>query len=123
MSLDELPRASGLRTLRIVVVGLCLSVTVLTVLTVVVFVLNASRVDQINRERAANIARSCREVNERHDATIRELDRLFAVRLRGADSQSERKRAQESRDGTVLLIDALAPRRDCARLVALQVGK
>ena len=89
------------------------------------FYLNAGRTDdvaqlaqQIQDERAANTLRACRDVNQRHDDTIRALDEL----LKRAGRSASREQVERSRASTVLLIDALAPKRDCKRLVARQVG-
>jgi hypothetical protein len=73
---------------------------------------------RINTERERNIVRACQETNARHDHTIAELDKLIAK-----VPAARRKRAQESRTGTVYLIDALVPVRDCAALVRLQVKR
>lgn len=80
-----------------------------------------NRIDQINQERASNIERSCREVNQRHDDTIKALDRVLERRLRDPVTPAERVRIRASRESTVLLIEALAPNRPCDQLVAEQV--
>jgi len=74
--------------------------------------------DDINRERAKNTLLNCQDVNRRHDKTIEQLDALIAKVP--ADRQ---KRARESRASTVLLINALVPRRDCQALVLKTVTK
>lgn len=77
-------------------------------------------VQQIQTEREANIERACLDQNERHDDTIKELDlRLSLATL--ADpfmAATARIQIKQSRDFTVALIDALAPRRDCAAVKA-----
>lgn len=73
--------------------------------------------EQIQRERARNIQESCEETNRRHDATIASLDAVIA-----GLPPSRRARAREGRAGTVLLIEALAPYRNCDALVRQQVG-
>jgi hypothetical protein len=70
---------------------------------------------QIQQQRAEAV--NCREQNARHDAAITELDRL--IRLLPL---SRRARAVQGRDGTVALIEALAPKRDCSALVRRTVN-
>lgn len=76
---------------------------------------------RINDERERNVRATCEETNVRHDATIRQLDMLLAVRLRNASGE-ERRRIEQSRASTVLLIDALMPVRDCDQRVREQVS-
>lgn len=75
----------------------------------------AANAHRIQASRRDSILISCRQTNERHDRTIRTLDRLLAARVATANA-SERRRLRESRTSTVLLIEALAPKRDCRRL-------
>lgn len=114
------PPVDGLRTLRIVVVLIAVGVCVNTCGVIVSFVLNSDRVDQINAERAQNVERNCDDINNRHDRTIGALDQILAKRLRSA-GPAERARLRTSRETTVLLIEALVPQRDCARLAREQV--
>jgi coenzyme F420-reducing hydrogenase beta subunit len=72
---------------------------------------------QIQDERAANIRRNCEDVNDRHDETIMRLRALVESMPAGA----RRSRAEQGMAGSVALIDALAPKRDCDRLVRQQV--
>jgi hypothetical protein len=72
--------------------------------------------EQIQRERARNIRSGCVESNARNRNTKRELDRLISEL-----PARRRERAQASSAGTRLLIDALAPVRDCDSLVERQV--
>jgi hypothetical protein len=111
-------RAGGLRLIRIVLVAISCGVVLNTTGVVVTFFFNADRVDQINEERAANIVRSCEDVNARNLAAVRELDRLLEQR----SSNATPEQVERSRETTTALIDALVPRRDCGRLVRLQVG-
>lgn len=97
----------------LVLIALGAGVVLNTVGVVTSFVLNGDRVDQINQERAQNIERNCQDVNARHDAAVRELDRL--LKRSGAPDRSQ------ARANTKALIDALAPVRDCARLARSQV--
>lgn len=85
---------------------------------------NASRTDdtarlaqQIQDERAANILRACREVNQRHDATIHQLN----VLVNAIPDKDRRARARQNIAGTVALINALAPKHNCEALVDRQV--
>lgn len=77
----------------------------------------ANRADDFARDvqsqRVVAIRANCQEQNQRHDDTIRTLDHLIARIPPGAG----RDRALANRRGTVLLIDALAPKRDCGRAV------
>lgn len=80
----------------------------------------AGIVDQIQAERKANIEKNCRDLNARNVATVRELDARLAA-ARSQLSPAERAQLKESRDFTVALIDALAPRRDCDDVLASQI--
>lgn len=98
---------------------------------------------QIQKERARNIRSSCEAQNERHDSTIDTLNRVVLerltrehvpvavpprevkIRLAAAMKLADppvRTQIQQSIGSTSLLIDALAPRRDCDELVRLQVN-
>lgn len=71
---------------------------------------------RIQDERENSIRTSCQETNRRYDKTIDTLDRLIAEAPPG-----RRQRAREGRAGTVLLINALVPKRDCDALVGRSV--
>lgn len=58
------------------------------------------------------IVRACREQNVKHDAAIANLDRLIADIPPGT---LRRLRAERGRAGTITLIDALVPKRDCEK--------
>jgi hypothetical protein len=66
----------------------------------------------IQAQRVSSIVQSCEQQNARHDATIATLDRLIRQQPAG-----QRRRAERSRASTVLLIDALAPMRDCQKVL------
>lgn len=83
---------------------------------------NAQLTRQIQVERRQNVFRNCQDINDRHDNTIRQLDRLLTRRVREAPTQAERDRLRLSRASTVLLIEALVPKRDCAALARQQVS-
>lgn len=72
---------------------------------------------QIQRERKRNVLESCQEINRRHDNTIAALDLLIAKL-----PPSRRERARQGRASTVLLIEALAPKRQCEAFARRQVG-
>jgi MoxR-like ATPase len=74
-------------------------------------------VEQIQVERRRNTLHGCLDQNSRHDRTIQRLDKIIA-RL---DTPEQRARAARGRASTVLLIDALAPHRDCDHVLATQV--
>jgi hypothetical protein len=64
------------------------------------------------RDQAVRTAleRACNEQNVRHDRTVAKLDELVV----GISDPVRRARAEQNRAGTVALIDALAPKRQCA---------
>lgn len=101
----------------------------------------SNQTDAIQAERAANILRSCRELNDRHDDTIHAIDRLTLERITNehvpaatpaaevtrrlgaalkAMPREGRVQVEQSRKSTAVIIDALAPKKDCGALVALQ---
>lgn len=83
--------------------------------------LNARRAQQIQAERAASTLKSCAEQNKRHDDTIRAIDDLIA---RSQPLSADRRpQSSPGRANTVLIIDALAPHRDCRALVARNVSR
>lgn len=67
---------------------------------------------QIQQERSRFIRSSCESQNQRHDATIKTLNKLVA-----AASGQRKRRLVASRPGTTLLIKALVPKRDCDEVV------
>jgi hypothetical protein len=74
--------------------------------------------EQIQRERIRSIRLSCEAQNRRNRNTIETLDELIL----GMPPGPRKKRAKQNRVGTVLLINALAPVRDCDRLVEDTAG-
>lgn len=68
---------------------------------------------QIQQSRREATLSSCAEQNDRHDQTIATLDRLLAAAVKRDPGQAAR--LKQSRASTVLLINALAPRRDCQK--------
>lgn len=77
---------------------------------------NARLTQKINDERAHNVLVGCHETNRRHDATIRQLNRL----VRSAPTV-ERERSERNLAGTVALLEAIVPHRNCAALTRRQV--
>lgn len=78
----------------------------------VVVVIALFRSDDAIREIQQSRLDFCRQQNARHDGTVRVLDRQiqhFPPRAR--------MRAIRQRAGTVALIDALAPKRNCVRAI------
>lgn len=82
----------------------------------------ATRPSDIQESRAANVLEQCREQNARHDAAVHALDRLLADAAQDATPRRQ-ARLDRSRAATVLLIAALAPRRDCVRRTQRLVGE
>lgn len=76
-------------------------------------------VTQIQQSRAASVRLTCQEQNARHDRTIATLDQVIGKLPPG----TERDRAARNRQSTILLIDALAPKRDCEAWVRRLVGR
>lgn len=109
------PRAGGLRLIRIALVAIGVGVMLNTCGVVMTFFLNADRVAQINQERFENTRRNCEDVNRRHDRAVRTVSEILGPRLLNA-KPAERARLEASRETTVLLIEALTPKRDCARV-------
>lgn len=82
-------------------------------------VANVAAFGSIQSQRADAIGAACVEQNVRHDKTIATLDALIAKLPPGP----RRERSERNRDGTVLLIKALAPKRDCDALVRKSLGQ
>lgn len=68
---------------------------------------------QDSREDA--VRQSCEDTNQRHDHTIAALNALLDKAIR--EHPEQRDRIEQSRTSTVLLINALTPKRDCETLV------
>jgi hypothetical protein len=100
----------GQRGLRVLILAWA---TVVAIALPVAGYMLASAPGEIQRERAEAIRVNCQEQNVRHDLTIRKLDELIDRLPPGR----RKRRAVSNRDGTVALIEALAPKRDCERLV------
>ena len=72
---------------------------------------------RVQEERASATREACQGTNDRQDETKAALDELIS-RL----PPERRARAEQRQRGTVLLIEALAPKRDCERVVQRNVG-
>lgn len=105
-----LPRANGLRSLRGVVLVNSVAIAVSLALFVVALL-------EVQDSRRDSVRITCEQQNLRHDRTIAALDELIA-QIR---DPARRLRALEGRSNTVALIDALAPRFDCAKRAELLV--
>lgn len=97
------------------------------------------RIRDINTSRALISYTTCLDQNERHDATVNQIDKILIVRkaqlrkqIKEADarrdsviSQSLREqidRLDDSRSSTVALIDALAPHQNCKQIIIDRFG-
>lgn len=76
----------------------------------------------IQIERRDATLRACQDQNDRHDATFAQLDKLSARDLEQAQTPEQKLRAQQTIAGTKALVDALAPKRNCADVVEATVG-
>jgi len=74
---------------------------------------------QIQTQRADAIRSNCRDQNARHDDTIHALDTVLAKYLKTATPQ-QAAQLRGVRSQNVLLINALAPKRNCETLVKQQ---
>lgn len=103
----------------------------LAILTVALFLLggfsfylngeNHSRIDDIQQQRKDFIDLTCREQNQRNTNTKATLKNIYEVGSQGL-TESRRARRAESFAATSLLIDSLAPKRQCDELVRRTVG-
>lgn len=94
--------------------------TLLCVAVVLLYIANRHRAQEIQDQRQESVLRSCKEQNLKHDNTIKTIDLQLAPRIEKAD---ERQKAalKDRRDQTVLIIDALTPKRDCKKLAKAAV--
>jgi hypothetical protein len=73
--------------------------------------------------RKAFVRDSCVAQNKRHDKTIKKLDKLYNPAFKRAKTVKRQKKLSQSRQGTIGLIDALAPKQDCEKLALVSVGE
>lgn len=78
---------------------------------------NAQIASQIQDERARATLLNCRAQNKRHSRLVKALDPLIEQR---DPSRAERKAARQF---TTALADAIAPIRDCKKVVERSVGR
>jgi hypothetical protein len=76
---------------------------------------------QIQASRAESVRISCVEQNERHDGAIATLDTVIAAATEDATPERIRQ-LEQSRASTVLLIEAVVPKRNCEARVDELVG-
>lgn len=79
---------------------------------------NGQRAGEIQAERRNAYLVSCQDQNARHDATVNSLGVLIS-QIR---DPVRRRRAEASKVGTILLINALAPHQDCKARVKMFVS-
>lgn len=72
---------------------------------------------ETSAERRNSILRTCRDQNSRHGDAVKALDQLLKK------SGVSGTRREQSRDSIVLLIDALAPRQNCQKLISSTAPK
>jgi hypothetical protein len=90
-----------------------LAIAAILLLVAVLFAFNQATAGDIQDSRAELVRESCEQQNKQHDNTIRRLDVAIAAIPPGP----RKRRAERNRRYTVSLIEALAPERDCDRLV------
>lgn len=75
---------------------------------------NSTQTDRIQKERFESTYNNCSDINRRHDKTTGKLNGQRSTAIKG----HPRDAAQIRRDtaGAQVLIDALAPHRDCLKL-------
>jgi hypothetical protein len=67
----------------------------------------------IQANRRTLILSACEDQNNRHNATIRQLDKILTQAEKHAKTSARKAQVQQSRGPTVLLINALLPVRNC----------
>lgn len=67
---------------------------------------------EIKSSRRSSIIASCREQNERHDKTVMRANVVLDAESRTL-KPVERVRAEQQREFVILLVSALAPKKDC----------
>lgn len=71
---------------------------------------------EIQKQRRDFVIRACTDQNHRHDATIKQLDKVIEKL-----PPDRKARAEATKTSTVLLINALAPKFDCEKIADLAV--
>lgn len=73
---------------------------------------NKERVNDIQNQRIS----LCEDQNNKHDNTIKEINKQVAIRKKSLSAKA-RVALDERRNQTVLLINVLAPKRDCQKVI------
>jgi hypothetical protein len=73
--------------------------------------------DDIQAQRKNFVEQSCKEQNERHDKTYSALVAAAAADEAKRTTEAAKAEVRRRRDVTLGLIDALAPKQDCAKLI------
>lgn len=79
---------------------------------------NEAAIEQIQTIRHDAIVQTCTETNQRHDNTIAALKKLSQERLADDPTPREAEEIRSSLGPTIILINALVPKRDCERRAA-----
>jgi hypothetical protein len=83
---------------------------------------NHDRIEDIQASRIDVALTTCRDQNERSKNTTKQLDAILTKRIKTA-TPTEAARLKMSRAFTILLIDALAPRQNCKKVIAQRYGR
>lgn len=83
---------------------------------------NSERVDDIQQSRADVIYNNCADQNDRNRNTVAVFDRRISDLEHQQAPAAQLRRARQSREFTVGLINALAPVQDCDRLLVKRLG-
>lgn len=79
---------------------------------------NKQAIERLGEQKDSLIYKGCIEVNARHDNTIKALDdRIRKLRESGRLSKEALTNLENSRGFTISLINALAPHKNCIKLV------
>lgn len=81
---------------------------------------NKERIHDIQKSRTENMLISCESQNARHDATIKAVFKITQKKWLTAKPQ-EKLVIRTQRRGTVFIINALAPKQNCAKLVKARI--
>jgi hypothetical protein len=84
------------------------------------FGINLSGIKDTRRE---FVRTTCQDTNRRHDQTYQQLIDLSQEDQNNAKTQAQKNEIKRRRDVTLGLIDALAPKQDCERLVRIALGE
>lgn len=75
----------------------------------------------IQQQRREATLATCEDTNRRHDHTVEALTAGSDLDQEHAPDEAARVEIRRRRDVTIALIDALAPKQDCAKLTAIRV--